>query len=572
MSNQPFTLSTNSKKNGIYLSQQQIDLLMIVSLEEDKNEIKKYIEEKCGQFPNKKAEDIVDLEHCSAEECKRQLFDKYKDSLVTYLENENYKGKEKEIERAQIKLSKLGLDVEQIEQVTEQLIGGRENAFSFIRQKYGEEFVTQFNHLMFDDFENIKDESITYELISQLDSQIRSDESIDTIIIATGKYGNSMAQTGNGTKFDPYLTSKGLEYCLDTGKHMRYHALIDYAHFEKLIKDDGYGLDDHDKVLAELKSFVKQSILFVKATNDKYKEKMPDGIINVIEVFNELVEYNKPENDRGQYDMVWQKYFGISVEELMSCFDGIDKPEGVSYMYNETMLEESSVRRDTVETVLSQIMKTDPNFLNKFGDQMHLEQLHAIQNTEKTPYGKMNELNETFDLLKRIQDMGLSIECTEFDIHIDSTTMEKVANMLKDGRITEQQILEMKREWIDTISKLAESKGITFDRTSYWSILDAIDHNLVRANIQRQKDGKEPFETVYAGLYGDGKNLEKLNKLEKNDKDEMMPIANEFLEATKKIASNELARNITNGQQEIKSNYREYENPNKDLDSKNLEY
>lgn len=535
MNNQPFTLNTNSQKNGIYLSQQQVDLLMIVSLK-DKNEIKRYIEEKCSQFPNKKAEDIVDLEHCSVEECKRQLFDKYKDSLVTYLENDTYS----EIEKAQVKLSKLGLNAEQISQVTEQLEnGGRESAFNFIRQVYGEKFVTQFNHLMFDDFENIKDESITYELISQLDSQIRSDESIDTIIIATGKYGNSMLQTGTDAKFDPYLTSKGLEYCLDTGKHMRYHALIDYAHFEKLIKD-GYGLDDHDKVLAELKSFVQQSISFVKAINDKYKKEMPDGIINVIEVFNELVEYNKPENDRGQYDMVWQKYFGISVEELMSCFKDdkgkdIEKPEGVSYMYNETMLEESSVRRDTVETVLSQIMKTDPNFLNKFGDQMHLEQLHAIQNTEKTPYGKMNELNETFDLLKRIQDMGLSIECTEFDIHIDSTTMEKVANMLKDGRISKQQILEMKRTWIDSISKLAESKGITFDRTSYWSILDAIDHNVVRANIQRQKDGKAPFETVYAGLYGDGKNLGRLSTVERN----ISSIRESAVEATESITRSE---------------------------------
>lgn len=160
MSNQPFTLNTNSKKNGIYLSQQQVDLLIIVSLK-NKNEIKRYIEEKCSQFPNKNAEDIVDLEHCSVEECKRQLFDKYRDSLVTYLENDTYS----EVEKAQAKLSKLGLNAEQISQVTEQLTNdGRESTFNFIRQVYGEEFVTQFNHLMFDDFENIKDESVHMNL------------------------------------------------------------------------------------------------------------------------------------------------------------------------------------------------------------------------------------------------------------------------------------------------------------------------------------------------------------------------------------------------------------------------
>ena len=160
MSNQPFTLNTNSKKNGIYLSQQQVDLLIIVSLK-NKNEIKRYIEEKCSQFPNKNAEDIIDLEHCSVEESKRQLFDKYRDSLVTYLENDTYS----EVEKAQAKLSKLGLNAEQISQVTEQLTNdGRESTFNFIRQVYGEEFVTQFNHLMFDDFENIKDESVHMNL------------------------------------------------------------------------------------------------------------------------------------------------------------------------------------------------------------------------------------------------------------------------------------------------------------------------------------------------------------------------------------------------------------------------
>ena len=121
----------------------------------------------------------------------------------------------------------------------------------------------------------------------------------------------------------------------------------------------------------------------------------------------------------------------------------------------------------------------------------------------------------------------------------------EVANMLKDGRIAEQQILEMKRTWIDSISKLAESKGITFDRTSYWSILDAIDHNVVRANIQRQKDGKEPFETVYAGLYGDGKNLGKLNDVQKN----ISSIRESAVEATESMTRSE---NITSSFDNIK--------------------
>lgn len=52
---------------------------------------------------------------------------------------------------------------------------------------------------------------------------------------------------------------------------------------------------------------------------------------------------------------------------------------------------------------------------------------------------------------------------------------------------------------------------------------------------------------------------------------ETLPIVKGFLGATKKISENENARNMTSGQREIETNFIEFENPNKDLDSKSLE-
>ena len=51
----------------------------------------------------------------------------------------------------------------------------------------------------------------------------------------------------------------------------------------------------------------------------------------------------------------------------------------------------------------------------------------------------------------------------------------------------------------------------------------------------------------------------------------MKPIAKEFLESAKRISENEKARNITSGQQELRANYIEYDNPNANLDNKSLE-
>ena len=375
----------------------------------------------------------------------------------------------------------------------------------------------------------MKDSSITYETVKKLDRQIREDSSIDTIVIATGKHMDCVNETGKrkeneigkgeeneigkGKKFDPFYLERALEYCKSTGKHMRYHALFDHSHAMQL-KDSGKGKADHDEILAELKEFVEKSMDFINTHNDT----MPDGSkrINVIEVFNELVEYHKEENEReNEYEMVWEKYFGITIKDIMSCFKKIEKPEGVEYMYNETELEESEKRREKVESVFDSI-QYGRKFLDRFGTQMHLSHQYGMPKTEKNSHGKLHETEGSFRLLKRIGDTGVKIECSENDVHIDESTVEKAEEMIESGKLSRNQVndilADMKRKALKNVSDVANYIGVVFDRISYWTTLYAADHNLVRTNIARNKNKKSLLKTMFGGLYGDGNELGRISE------------------------------------------------------------
>jgi hypothetical protein len=85
--NQEFLLDNQGSKQGIYLNQQQIDLLFIISCE-SKSQLESYFYKICGQFPNQKLEDVIpNYESMSLEEVKRALFKKYQDSLTDYKTN-----------------------------------------------------------------------------------------------------------------------------------------------------------------------------------------------------------------------------------------------------------------------------------------------------------------------------------------------------------------------------------------------------------------------------------------------------------------------------------------------------
>ena len=520
------TLNIKTEKDGIYLSQQQVDLLMIVNLN-SKEELKNYVENICGQFPNRKVEDVIpNYDTMQLEDAKKRLFEEYQKGLISYLDNATMTDKQK----AEVKLKRLGINGEELEKCLKDIEDGKINeTFNYLCQKYGNDFITKFNHSMNDDFENIK--SISYEEMKSLSELIQNDKSMDTIIIATGKYDNSIYPTLNGKVFDPYLTNKALQFCLDNGKHMRYHALFDQAHVEKLLKQ-GKGLQEHDEILSEMKAYVKMSLDFIEKNN----KQLPDGtmLINTVEVFNELVEKNRPDKD-SVYAMVWEKYFGITVDEIMECFPkdsngNYIKPNGIEFMYNETTLTESSQKRSMIEKVLYQIEQKQAGFIDTIGDQMHLSDEDLM-----TEEGLKN-LIETAQMLKRFQDGKVIVdgqikeikpkktECTEHDFHFTNHFLENVNRMKEKGQKVDEW--SIKRCMQDIISDVYNSNGVKFVRSTYWSLFGKNDHNVVRENIKIQKENierrkngikeKPLIQTMFAGLIPDGKKFNEVKSLKKS--------------------------------------------------------
>ena len=564
------TLDLNTEQNGIYLSQQQIDLLMITDIN-TKEELKDYIENICGQFPNMKVEDVIPnfdsiMSLQQLEEAKRTLYQKYQDGLISYLDN----ARMSDIQKAKVKLERLGINGQELDYCLTLVFQNRiSEAFNYLGQKNGDNFITKFNRSMNDDFENIKD--VSYDEIKSLSELIKRDKSIDTIIVATGKFDNSIYQTMNGKVFDPYLTSKALQFCYTNKKHMRYHALFDQAHVDYLSKQ-GKGLKDHDQILAEMKAYIKMSMDYIEKNN----RQLPDGtmLINTVEVFNEFVEKNKVDKD-SPYSMVWEKYFGITIEEIMSCFDGIKKPDGVEFMYNETTLTESSQKRVMVEKVLYQIEQKQSGFIDVIGDQMHLSDEDVM-----TKKGLQN-LTETAQMLKRFQDGKVVVdgqireikpkktECTEHDFHFTKAFLENINILNHSGQNLD--LWSIKKSMQDIISKTYNQNGVKFEKSTYWSLFGKNDHNIVRANISIQKENferrkkglpeKRLIETMSAGLIPDGKTFSSIKSL-KSEKDLQHKEENKFFDQRSQ-GEIEIAKQIKQKNQMIKQQKKQTRQMNK---------
>lgn len=538
------TLDLNTDKNGIYLSQQQIDLLIIVDLN-SKKELQEYFDNICGQFPYMKIDDVIPgftaMHEEEIEICKKILFQKYQDGLIGYLENDQMGI----IEKAKAKLKRLGINGEELSLYLSQVSHGNvDEVFNYLGKKYGNDFITKFNRLMNDDFENLKVAS--YDQIKSLSNLIKNDESLDSIITATGNYNNMVYSTPSGKVFDPYLTDKAAKYCFENGKHLRYHATFDHSQIDLLIErickkcnidisnrsidqltpNEIEILKTHkNEVLAEQIAFTRMSLKYVEDLNKRYP-----GLITQYEVFNELVEKNKKDKN-SPYEMVWEKYFGITIADIMNCFkdenENSIKPNGIEFMYNETTLTESPEKRKMVEKVMLQIERIQPGFIDSFGDQMHLSDEDVM-----TRVG-INNLEETAQMLKEFQDGEVIIdgrkekitpkktECTEHDLHFSKHFIEKINLMRKTN--DQVDLWKVKRKMQDVISKTYLKNGVDFDKTTYWNTIGKVDHNQVRTNqqiqreniIRKQKGLKETplVETMYAGLIPDGKTFGKIKTL-----------------------------------------------------------
>ena len=109
-------------------------------------------------------------------------------------------------------------------------------------------------------------------------------------------------------------------------------------------------------------------------------------------------------------------------------------------------------------------------------------------------------------------------EITEVDLHIcKETYLERLLPMLKDGSYTTEMLIDQKHEWFRFISSLIQKRNLNIERIGYWSLLDQVDHNVVRANkaiiMAKENEGKtleelrnegKLVDTLYAGTLGNG--------------------------------------------------------------------
>ena len=251
-----------------------------------------------------------------------------------------------------------------------------------------------------------------------------------------------------------------------------------------------------EEVLKELQEYVKHSIDFISKYNEEHKIN-GKGVITSVDLFNEIISFDPP------YRNMWEELHGVSNEELARIFQyALDnKPEGITYVYNEPFLENSE-RRQAVLKQLEQINSLCPGLIDTIGTQMHIE---MSQNPE--------DVKRCFEDLKQ---EGVNIQITEFDMCLPERFMfdengkvrsesEILDFINKKTGIRIGSITELKEMRMDKISRAIEETGVSLEGITYWSISDTLDHNLERTNRKTFEQGlqRDVATTRYAGLYSD---------------------------------------------------------------------
>ncbi|MBR6033420.1 MAG: endo-1,4-beta-xylanase [Clostridia bacterium] len=339
--------------------------------------------------------------------------------------------------------------------------------------------------------------SVTYEEMSGLNEALFPQDSErrkhNTILVASGRYydvTNALYDSSipEMQKYDFYHQKRELDFCVANGMYARYHALLDKQtmeeHFEPL--REGENPEEHKaRIIQELSDYVKQSIDFIKEYNRQHQID-GRGAITSVDLFNEIVSFDPP------YRNMWQELHGISLEDLAQIFRDAreNKPEGVTYVYNEPFLENDE-RREVVLDIIRRINETSPGLIDTIGTQMHIDITQSPESIEQC----------FTDLRKLKENTGIGAQITEFDMCIPERFMFD-----KDGRISTEYspefIYDYKAKRMAEISDIIRRTGVELDGITYWSTTDH-DHNVQRTNEKTYKEGlqRETARTRYSGLY-----------------------------------------------------------------------
>lgn len=488
---QEFSLKLESPINGIYLNSETIELLSIIQCK-NIEELKDFAIN-CSQL-NISEEDLTSWNDNDIEDIKRKLVEQYKSTLVSM--EQSIKDRRSVLELA---LKHSGITVDEVDSYISVFQNdGYEGIKKKLKAEHPESYdiFTEKAH-RFIGTERDQMTSITYEELSGLNDILSNH---NTILIGAGRYYDVTKKMydehiPNMGKYDFYYAQRGLDFGYKNGMNVRYHTLLDKQTMEEHL----IGKQKED-VLGELQEYVKRSIDFISKYNEEHKMN-GKGVICSVDLFNEIISFDEP------YRNMWQELYGISNQELVSIFQYAleNKPDGVTYVYNEPFLENPE-RRQVVIEQLSRINELAPGLIDTIGTQMHIEMTQNI-----------DDIRRCFEELKKLEQLGIGTQITEFDmclperfmfdekgkIRSEQELVELINSKISKSGITIGSIAEFKSMRIDEISKAIGETGIQLDGITYWSISDTLDHNLERTNRKTYEQGlqRDIAQTRYAGLY-----------------------------------------------------------------------
>ena len=503
-----YSLNVISPIRGGYFSSEQIDLLSIVQCQSI-DELIKFVAN-CDQI-NHVNGIFESINGMNLETAKRSIFKSYQDTMVYHDQ---------------------GLDASRINRFNYLGISSEEELMSVIEKTHprSQEILSLNHHFISEEWDQTK--SISYEEIETLNSNLSL---FNSMLIGSGKIYKVINKydTDKDSKYDFYFAKRDLDFAYKNGKQVRFHSL--------LVKDDGkiFNGKSKEEIMDIIKEYVIKSIDFINEYNSNHKINIngkEEPVINAIDLFNEIVSFDpmvfdkemnkwcacKMKNGRLQvlidekkqlfreliegeipeYQNIWDIKYGISMEELMTCFDYAltNKQDGVSYLYNEPFLENDE-RRKKVKATIGEIT---PGLIDTLGSQMHI-----------TITQDLDSIRRCFSDFKQLQDRGMKIQITEFDMSIGTNYIPRIFGSSAD--IPLERVYQEKDKKISEISNIINESGVSLSGISYWSLTDGIDCNLerIRSNAlaNHQISNVNEIPTVCGGLIPTHKKLIKNNEL-----------------------------------------------------------
>ena len=468
-----YSLNVNSPIKGGYFSSEQIDLLSIIQCQSI-DELMRFIAN-CDQI-NRVNGIFESINGMDLESAKRSIFKSYQNSMVYHDQ---------------------GLDASRMNRFNYLGITSEEELMSVIDKSHprSQEILSLNHHFISEEWDQTK--SISYEEMETLNSQLPL---FNSMLIGSGKIYKVINKydTNKDTKYDFYFAKRDLDFAYKNGKQVRFHSL--------LVKDDGKIFNEKSKeeIIDIIKEYVKQSIDFINGYNSSHKINIngkEEPVINAVDLFNEIVSFDK--NEQGEYYNIWEQKYGISMPELMSCFEYalVNKPEGVNYLYNEPFLEDDQRRQKVFET----LAQTTPGLIDTLGSQMHI-----------TITQDMESIRRCFADFKKLQEStGKNIQITEFDMCLGRNDVPRVFGPNAD--VSLERVYQQKEKNISEISSAINESGVKLSGVSYWSLTDGIDCNLerIRSNAlsNHQISNVNEIPTVCGGLIPTHKKLVRNNEL-----------------------------------------------------------